>query len=411
MTSTEPTWLSEARKSAEDAFGRLGWPRTSDEAWHYTSVAQQWGKGSASAGNARPDPLARALPIEGPRLVFVDGAYVAGLSTPLDGTLSAISSALAADQRGHQRDLGGIALDPAHGVAALNAARFSDGALIRVARRAVLEQPLVLVFASTGATTHVRSRVELEAESRADLVEIHLGGPGSSTSAVTDVVIGPGAELRYTRIQDEPGTAVHLGRVEVRHHDDSKLFATSLILEGKLQRTEVVAHLAERAECHLDGFAVAHDDHVADHYTLVRHATHRGTSRQTYKAIAADRATSTFYGKVQVEPKTAGNDAQQSSKNLLLSAGATANTRPQLEIDAEDVKCSHGATVGRLDEQQVFYLRSRGISRDDARALLIGAFAGEILEKIGNAAVREALAPRVAEKIAAVASRRGGAQP
>ncbi len=406
--AAEPTWLSEARKSAEDAFGRLGWPRTSDEAWHYTSVAQQWGKGQAAPGSAA-DPIARALPIDGPRLVFVDGRYAAELSTPLPGTLVAISGALAADARAHQRDLGGLALDPAHGVVALNAARFSDGALIRVPRRTALDRPLVLVFASTGATTHVRSRVELEAESSADLVELHLGGPGSSTSAMTDVVLGPGAELRYTRVQDEPDTAVHLGRVEVRHHDDSKLFATSLILEGKLQRTEVVVHLAERAECNLDGFAVAHADHVADHYTLVRHATNRGTSRQTYKAIAADRGTSTFYGKVQVEAKTAGNDARQSSKNLLLSAGATANTRPQLEIDAEDVKCSHGATVGRLDEQQVFYLRSRGVAHADARALLIAAFAGEVLERIGHAGVREALAPRVAEKIATVASR--GAQP
>lgn len=399
----EPGWLSSARQSAEAAFGRLGWPRTSDEAWHYTSVVP-W-PDATEPGTHEPRgevDLSRTLTLEGPRLVFVDGRFVAALSTPVEH-VTAISAALAHDPRAPQRDLAGLAVDPAHGVVALNAARFSDGALIRIPRRALVDSPITLVFASTGTTAHLRSRIELEAESRADVVELHLGGPGSHTTAVTDVVLGPGAELRYTRVQDEPDTAVHLGRVEVRHHDHSTLHGTALILEGKLQRTEVVSHLAEHATSILDGFAVAHDDHVADHFTQIHHGTNRGTSRQTYKAIAAGTSVCTFFGRVVVEAKTAGNDARQSSKNLILSPGATANTRPQLEIDAEDVQCAHGATIGRLDEQQVFYLRSRGISEPDARGLLIAAFAGEVLENIPSAAVRDALAPRVAEKIAAVA--------
>lgn len=421
MSTVEPTWLASARAQAEASFVRLGLPRTDDESWHYTSLSPWASRLTAPARGVSAQQtaqaielLARAPAIDGPRLVFVDGRYAPELSSATGAPMEALSVAVPREAASPVGVLGALADAPANGLVALNAARFSDGALVRVPRRATLERPLVLVFVATDAatssdtsTTHVRTRVELAADARAHVVEVHLGGAGSSTSSVTDVVVGPGAELHYTRVHDEPDTAVHLGRVEVRHHEHSRFHGASLILAGKLQRVELVAHLAERAECHLDGFSLAHHDHVADQYTLVVHGTNHGTSRQTYKAIAADKAVSTFYGKVQVLPGTAGNDARQSSKNLLLSAGATAHTRPQLEIDAEDVQCSHGATVGRLDPQQVFYLLSRGIAEADARAMLVAAFAGEVLEHIATEAVRAALAPRVAERIGAVA---GGTQ-
>lgn len=385
--------LEDARRSAAEAFARLGLPTGADEAWRYTSlaklgprlVAEQRGEGARVA----------ALDVDGPLLAFVDGA----LDLDASRATPELRSLLAADGRTLDADLASLSLAPADGLSALNAMRFSDGALVRIPRRARPERPIQLSFtASSGASVHARNRVVIEAEASVDLLEHHVGVEGSVSEVLTEIVLGPGAELRYTRVAD--GGTASIGRVIVRHHEHSRFFATSLILGGDVTRAELDVHLADGARAELSGASLVDGERIADQVTLVRHETSRGASAQLYKAIVADRGVSTYYGKVSVAKDTRANDARQSSRNLLLSPRATANTRPELEIDAQDVQCSHGATVGRLDEAQVFYLRSRGVGEREARAMLTEAFAQEIVERIGSAAIRDAIAPRVTARIA-----------
>jgi len=389
-------WLENARKNALETYARLGLPTTRDEAWRYTSLAPL-AKRLSETRSSPGEVDASFGDIPGNRLVFVDGRFVPARSRLDSGhglTLSSLAERLEHDPQALEIHLAGLADSLDNGLHALNAALFTDGALIRIPRKTQLAEPIQLIFASSpGSTSHIRNRIVVDADASVDLLEVHIGAEGSVSESITDVVLGPGASLRYTRVQDQG--AAHLGRVEVRHHENSKLAATQIILGGDVQRVEVAVHLADHAEARLSGLSLVSGERTADHFTLVRHGSNRGTSEQLYKAIVADQGTSTFYGKVKVEKDTASNDARQSSKNLLLSPRATANTRPELEIDSQDVKCSHGATVGRLDESHVFYLRSRGIGESEARALLTAAFAEEILERIGSDAVRTALAPRL----------------
>ncbi|MGH7300387.1 MAG: Fe-S cluster assembly protein SufD, partial [Candidatus Rokuibacteriota bacterium] len=289
-----------------------------------------------------------------------------------------------------------LAADVAPGDAfgALNAAFWPDGAFLHVPAGVRLEEPIQLLFVATAGAPgadHPRSVIVLEPESRAVLVEsyVALGEEAYLTNASTEMALGPGAGLEHHRIVLEGRRAFHVGRIRVRQGPDSRFASHAVTLGGRLVRSEVDVRLdAPGAECALNGlFVVGGAQHV-DTHTVVDHARPRTTSRQLYKGVLDGRSRGVFNGRVVVRPGADGTDAHQTNKNLILSDGVEVDSKPQLEIFADDVKCSHGAADGQLAEDAIFYLESRGLDEVAARTLLTHGFANEVLGRIGVEPVR-----------------------
>ncbi|HKW92187.1 MAG TPA: Fe-S cluster assembly protein SufD [Methylomirabilota bacterium] len=402
-----PSWLREQRRSALARFGARGLPTTRDEEWKYTSLAPIAATPFdlvTDASDALPTEEALGQYLIGPsswnRLVFVNERYVAKLSTirpvPPGGLAGSLAEAVITAAEQIRPRLDGVP-EEERGTAfgALNAAFWTDGAVLHVPRGVSLDEPIQLLFVSTASDTphvqHPRNLIVLEQDSRATVVESYVA-PGQDaylTNAMTDVALGPGARLEHARIVLESRRAFHVGRTRVRQHRDSRLASCSLIVGGRLVRHEVDAHLdAEGVECRLGGlFVISGDQHV-DINTVVDHAQPRATSRQLHKGILDGHARGVFNGRLIVRPGANGTDAHQTNKNLLLSDGVEVDSKPRLEIFADDVKCGHGAADGQLAADAVFYLKSRGLDEAGARTLLTRGFANEVLGWIGIEAVR-----------------------
>jgi len=404
-----PAWLREARRAAIDRFAERGLPTTRDEEWKYTSLAPLVATpldlaADAARGMPSEDDLARFSigPASWSRLVFVDGRYAAKLSTvrplPAGGRLGSLAEALITDEPTVRAHLAGAAEAPAaesgDAFGALNAAFWTDGAFLHVPAGVSLEEPIQLLFVATapgGRAEHPRSLIVLEPESRAVLVEsyVALADEAYLTNASTEIALGPGAVLDHHRVVLEGRQGFHVGRTRVRQGPDSRLASCAVTLGGRLVRNDVDARLdAEGAECALNGlFAVGGVQHV-DTHTVVDHVQPRTTSRQLYKGVLDGRARGVFNGRVVVRPGANGTDAHQTNKNLILSDGVEVDSKPQLEIFADDVKCSHGAADGQLAEDAIFYLESRGLDELTARSLLTHGFANEVLGRIRVEPVR-----------------------
>lgn len=414
--AAEPAWLGAERRRAIARFAERGLPTTRDEEWKYTSLAPL-GEMPLDLGADGPGelPAEEAIapflvgPVSARRLVFVDGRFAAKLSTagasPEGGYVGSLAEALITDAEAVRPHLVATA-EPPDAFGALNAAFWADGAFLRVPAGARLEDPVQLLFVATGRSTpravHPRSLVLLEPESRLVLVESYaaLGEGGYLTNAMTDVVLRPGAHLDHHRIVVESRRAVHVGRARVQAEEGSRFTSIALVLGGRLVRDDADVTLgAEGAGCELSGlFAVAGDQHV-DIHTRVDHARPRGVSRQLYKGVLDGRARGVFNGRVIVRPGANGTDAQQTNKNLLLSDGVEVDSKPQLEIFADDVKCSHGAADGQLGEEAVFYLKSRGLDEAAARTLLTHGFANEVLDRIRVDSIRRWCGDRLARRL------------
>jgi Fe-S cluster assembly protein SufD len=400
-----PSWLVEQRRHAIARFAERGLPTTRDEEWRYTSLSPLAGmpldpRSEGPRELPTEDAIAPFLIDETwSRLVFVDGRYVAKLSTvhppPPGGRLGSLAEALVTDAeavRPHLIETAEWAPGPFE---ALNAAFWADGALLQVPAGAALAEPLQVLFLATAEGTpraeYPRSLIVLERESRAVVVETYaaLGEAGYLTNAVTEVVLQPGSELEHHRIVVEGRGAVHVGQTRVREAQDSRFRSRAITFSGRLVRQEVAARLdAEGSECALDGlFVIAGEQHV-DLHTLVDHVRPRAISRQLHKGVLDGRSRGVFSGRVIVRPDAVGTDAHQTNKNLLLADGVEVDSKPQLEIFADDVKCSHGAADGQLAEDAIFYLKSRGLDEAAARTLLTQGFANEVLARIRSAPVR-----------------------
>jgi Fe-S cluster assembly protein SufD len=404
-----PAWLREVRRAAIDRFAERGLPTTRDEEWKYTSLAPLAATPFDLAADAAPEmpseeDLARFSmgPASWSRLVFVDGRYAAKLSTvrplPPGGRLGSLAEALITDEPTVRAHLAGAAeasaaeADGAFG--ALNAAFWADGAFLHVPAGVSLEDPIQLLFVATapgGRADHPRSLIVLEPESRAVLVEsyVALTDEAYLTNVSTEIALGAGAVLDHHRVVLEGRQGFHVGRTRVRQGPDSRFASCSVTLGGRLVRNDVDARLdAEGAECALNGlFVVGGVQHV-DTHTVVDHVQPRTTSRQLYKGVLDGRARGVFNGRVVVRPGANGTDAHQTNKNLILSDGVEVDSKPQLEIFADDVKCSHGAADGQLAEDAIFYLESRGLDEVTARSLLTHGFANEVLGRIRVEPVR-----------------------
>ncbi len=408
----EPSWLRGIRSRAAGAFSRLGFPTTRDEDWRFTNVAPiaegrfEPADASFEASPADRDRLLVAG-IAGPVLVFVDGRFAPGLSR-LEGLPGGVAlRSLAANGRadGLQRHLAAYAAFDQRSFTALNTALFPDAAVVEIAPRTIVEEPIQLLFLSSGragTASFPRALVIVGEASQVRLVET-FGSAGTGpafTNAVTELVAGPASVIEHYRLQREADNAYHVGLTQSRVARSANVSTHNAALGALISRHDAVVVLAEEgAESTLDGVYVAGGQALVDNHTEVDHATPHGSSHELYKGILGGRARAVFNGRIRVRPDAQKTDAKQTNKTLLLSNEAQINTKPQLEIFANDVKCTHGATVGQLSADALFYLRARGIGAADARAMLVRAFAGEVVGRMQLEPVRELLDRLIAERL------------
>lgn len=418
--SAVPAWLADTREWALGQLEVLGLPTQRDEDWKYLRLAPvldvSFAVSSADDNHGlTAEALATLAPdLGGFRLVFANGHLVAELSTmpdPVSGvTVASLATVLATDpDRIEPLFVGRSA--PTDGMAALNLALTDDGAFIHLASGAHADAPIHVVFCTTNvghpvlASTH--SLVVADPDSSATIVETHIGvsplASAACANAVTRVVLAPGATVNHYTVQDLPDTAFHLGVIDVTADHDSTFTAHTLSLGAAIARHEVRVHLdGDGADATLTGLYQPAGNQYHDHPVLVEHNTTNCTSRQIYNGVLDDHGHGVFNGRIMVAPAGMGTDATQSNRNLVLSDRAEVDTRPRLEILADDVKCAHGATVGQLDETAVHYLRTRGIPEPAARGMLTYAFATEMVDRIDPPALRAWAAQLVADRLGAV---------
>jgi Fe-S cluster assembly protein SufD len=410
----EPAWLATLRRAALARFAAMGFPSTRLEAWRYTPVepiARLAPESPPQAELSRDRLEAIAVPVFACSLfVFVNGRFAPRLSSPAGSPTGLRVESLARLRREAperlEPHLGRREAALEQPFAALNTACFEDGALVSVPAGARVETPVHLVFVSApnGAAAVSTPRVLVVAGpgSRATLIQDHvsLGDGAAATLAVSEVELGPGASLELVLLQRESDRTHHVANLCVEQARDSRLASHTLSLSGALVRNDLATRLAgPGAEARLRGLFVGAREEILDNHTLVDHALPRGTSDELYKGILAGRSRGVFRGRVVVRPDAQKSDARQSNPNVLLGLGAEVDTRPQLEIHADDVRCSHGSSIGRLDPEALFYLRSRGFAEGVARELLMRGFAHEILDALPAPAFGECVGERLVERL------------
>ncbi len=425
--AVDPAWLRDVRRAALADFRRLGFPteRRGNEAWKYTNP-RPIAEGDFVFGEGAPDALVDLARYELPcprvhQVAFVDGRYEPALSTEPPS-----EAVLRADVIGHAGDgpivgrladaieyrvpavrerLAQIAPASGSGFAALNTAFLHDGAFVHVPDGVAAREPIYLLFIATGArrvATHPRALIIAGRNSSATVLVSYesLDGGAYFTNAVTEIVAEPGADLRLTTLQRESAAGYHVATVKARQERDSRITSVAIDLGGKLVRRDLDVELAEPgAAAGLYGLFYGDGDRHIDNHTFVDHAVPGARSDEVYKGLLAGQSRGVFVGSVLVRPGAQQSESHQVSKNLLLSPGAEVDTQPKLEIFADDVVCTHGAAVGQLDEQALFYLKSRGIGDAAARRLLAQGFAAEPLNAIQDDAVRQYIEAAVAESL------------
>ncbi|HYE48849.1 MAG TPA: Fe-S cluster assembly protein SufD [Azospirillaceae bacterium] len=408
-------WLDALRAAGAERFRAAGFPGPRVEAWKYTNLRplekQRFAPAAAVAAvgvDALPTVAADgATPL---RLVFVDGRHRPELSSagglPAGATLESLADALARDPAGVEALLGRTAAPDGLPLVALNTAFVAEGAVLRVRRGTVVEQPVELVFVGTGngAAWHPRLLVQVEDNAEATLVEHHVGrGDGAYFSNVaTEITVGQGAVLRHYKVQEEGMGAFHLATTTAKLGRDSTYDTFVLTTGARLSRNEIHARLdGTGVTCRVSGAYTVRGEQHTDFTSLIDHAQPRCTSREVVKGAIDGRARAVFQGKIVVRPDAQKTDGYQLNRALLLSDQAEIDSKPELEIYADDVKCSHGATAGELDDDALFYLRARGIPLEEARGLLIASFLDEAVEEIGVEPVREHFRARINAWLAA----------
>jgi Fe-S cluster assembly protein SufD len=409
-----PLFLRRLREEGVAAFGRLGLPGPEDEEWRYTNVAPLASGTFAPAPPTAPEPeraeeRRRALALDArlgpfaftarkrPQIVFVNGRYQAEWSSleALPPGLTFEPLAAAVERRPHllETHLGRAARVDEHPFVALNTAHLLDGAFVHVTKQTSVETPLTVFWVSTGPAAGVppvltapRFLVVLEEGSRASVVEAFVGSGGATfTNAVTEASLAPNALLDHVKLQREGAETLHFGNARIVQQASSQSRSRVFSFGGKLVRNETAVLLdGEGAGTSLDGLFLASGAQHVDNHTLIDHARPHGASQEFYKGILDGSARGAFDGRIVVRPGARRTDAHQTNRNLILSDTALVDSKPQLEIYNNDVKCTHGSTTGRLDETALFYLRSRGLDEEAARSLLTFAFGSEIVERVSG---------------------------
>jgi len=395
LPTSAHAWLNDRRGAALERANALSVPTTRDEEWRFTDLTPLTRLQLATASAAAELPAEAIQPFivpeAGARIVFVDGVFAPALSVMTDDTCAPRVETLASALKNHthalEQYLAKLAEYDRNVFVALNTARLREGAALFVSKNTVCEKPVHVLHIATQSNAAVYPRALVIVESGADcsFIEEHaaLSQDAYLTNGVTEISIGPGARLRHIRLQRESGRAFHIANCAVAIDRDASYISHTVTLGARLSRYELNVSLdAEGASAQIDGLALISSRQHADTHTLIDHRQPNGRSEQLHKTIVDGAAHAVFNGKIFVRPGAQLTDSSQQSRNLLLSDKATVDTKPQLEIFADDVKCAHGATVGQLDAEQLFYLVSRGLTRSAARNLLTYAFAASVIERI-----------------------------
>ncbi|HEX4228409.1 MAG TPA: Fe-S cluster assembly protein SufD [Bryobacteraceae bacterium] len=349
--------LAEIRRRAAELFEARGFPTTREEEWRFTNVS--------SIGRAR-------LPIAPP------SAQVHSLRAALEQEPEIIEEHLAR-----------YASCESNPFVALNTSNFEDGAFVHIPANTIVEEPVWLDFkAVPGRTTHPRNLIVIGAGSQIRLVERYTGAGKYFTNAVTEIVVGQNAVVEHIKLEEESLESFHVATIQVRQARNSNFKSHNISFGGGLVRNDVNAVLSTGCEGTLNGLYLTNFKQHVDNHTALDHAAHHAVSHELYKGILDGASSAVFNGKIFVRKDAQKTDAKQTNKNLVLSENAVINTKPELQILADDVRCTHGATVGQLDQEALFYLRARGIDKRDARDLLIYAFARDVIHRIGVAGIQ-----------------------
>jgi len=404
-----PRWLQDLRDRAAARFAALGFPTVREEEWRFTNVAPiaaaEFRPTGADATQANEQEIANYLYSDAEyRLLIVNGRFVPGLSRtdglPAGVRVGSLAAAVTEHADVVQRYLGQLADFGTKGFTALNTALAVDGAYVYIPDGVILEQPLHLLFVTTTSAasgpimTNARALVVAGDRTQARIVETYAGPQGAAyfTNAVTEIFAGENAVIDHYKVQEESFEAFHIASMHVHAGRSANVSSHSFSLGGKLVRNDANALLdGDGAECTLNGLYLADGERLVDNHTLIDHAKAHCPSHEIYKGILGGKARAIFNGKIIVRPDAQKTDAKQTNRALLLSDNASINTKPQLEIFADDVKCTHGAAIGQLDDDAIFYLRTRGLTYFEARDMLIHAFAGDILDRVKIASLKTAL--------------------
>jgi Fe-S cluster assembly protein SufD len=401
-----PRWLESARAQAAAKFRELGLPTTRHEQWRktnlqpvgaltYTRPAPAHGYTRQRLNNFNPAVTAAAT------LVFVNGHFDQQLSTvpaTRGFTVRPLAAAIAADAPEAKQHLGRLAALEADALTALNTACFTDGAVVQIGPETIVDDPIVLLFITDAgqapAITFPRLLVTLGQSAQARVVEVYGGQPGGAyfTNAVTEIALADNARLEHLKLQRESTADFHVGTLAAKLQRNANFVSHVVNFGGAIVRNNIDVLLAgEGAESTLNGLTVISGNQHVDNHTMLDHAQPHCPSHELYKAVLEGASSGVFRGKILVRPGAQKTDAKQNSKTLLLSDGAVMDSQPQLEIYADDVKCTHGSTTGPVDDEQVFYLRARGVPLAAARALLTYAFAADVLNRITHEPLRSVL--------------------
>jgi Fe-S cluster assembly protein SufD len=399
-----PRWVQDLRERGASQFSLLGFPTTRDEEWRFTGVSPIASTEFRPAPQARitTDELSTFLYADAPhRLAIVNGRFSPELSRtsglPQGMYFGSLATAIREQADTVARYLGQLADFNARAFAALNTAFLHDGAYVYIPEGAVLDGPLQLLFVSVARDTvmsHPRTLIVAGDHSQCRIVETYVGGSGQVyfSNAVTEVFVGEHSIVDHYKVQEESVQAFHIASMHMHAARSATFSSHSFSLGGRIVRNDALALLdGEGAEVTLNGLYLADGERLVDNHTTIDHAKAHCPSHEIYKGILGGKAKAVFNGKIIVRPDAQKTDAKQTNRALLLTDDASINTKPQLEIFADDVKCTHGAAIGQLDDDALFYLQARGLTFSEARDLLIHAFAGEILDRIQIEPLKHAL--------------------
>ena len=415
------SWLSTLRQQALDDFSVSGLPGIRDEQWRYTNLrtlksnvytlATANKDQTFNKNQTLPSEMAKALEqSDNERLVFINGS-IADKYTNIDSldravTFTSLSSVLQNSPDLLETHFGSSLPKEKHGFTSLNTAYCQDGYVLSIPKNCVLENTLEVLFINTSndkpQATHSRNFIVAGRHSQCQIVERHIGSDGSVylNNTITEIIANENSHVDHYKVQQESNDAFHIGGVFVEQFANSNVKNHNLSLKSLVTRNDIHATLnAAGAHIEMNGLVMGAGRQHIDNHTQVNHVAPNCTSDEYYKTILNDKARSVFRGRIIVAEDAQLTNADQQNNNLLLSNHAEADSLPQLEIYADDVKCSHGATVGQLDSKSLFYLRSRGINLESATALLTFAFANEVIERINVPAVRDELTELLAGQL------------
>ncbi|WP_031527603.1 Fe-S cluster assembly protein SufD [Dyadobacter crusticola] len=415
MNGAASSAFHQKKRAALARFDKLGFPTIKNEEWKYSNVKELVSESynfNAPSDIALSDLQDLRIPEQDANIIyFVNGHYHAELSrlvsSPDQLTISSLSEAIKNDPDLINSYFNELAGESGDAFTELNTAFTQDGIFIHVPENKTVEHPVILRFVSDARNQNIGSQprniISVGRNAHLKLAEAFrtLGAERSFTNAVTEIYVSEDAGVEYYKVQNESEKAYHIGTTQVRMLDRSQFYAGTVTLNGRFTRNNLnIVIDGERCEAHMYGLYFPDGVQHVDNHTTADHRKPNSNSNELYKGILRDRSKGVFNGKIYVRPDAQKTNAFQSCKNIVLSPDATMNTKPQLEIFADDVKCSHGTTTGQIDEEALFYMRSRGISRSEALSLLMFAFCADVVSQIKIDSIREYLEDLIAEKLA-----------